>query len=40
MDGGSILPALLLGLALFVAVSLANAVVIRGRINKIWNNKN
>ena len=40
MDGGSILPALLLGLVLFAAVSLANAVVIRRRINKIWNNKN
>ena len=40
MEDGSILPAILLGTALFVVVSLANALVIRGRINKIWNNKN
>jgi len=36
---GSIMPAVLLGIILFLAVSLANAWVIRRRINIIWNNK-
>ncbi len=36
VGGESILPALLFGLALFVAVSLANALIIRRRINTIW----
>lgn len=40
MDDVSILPALLFGLVLFVTVSLANAFIIRRRINIIWNNKN
>ena len=35
----SILPAILLGLALFALISLANAVIIRRRINLIWQNK-
>ena len=39
MSGGNILPALMLGIVLFALVSLANAYVIRNRINKIWNNK-
>ena len=39
MQDGSILPAILLGIALFAIVSLANALVIRHRINIIWNNK-
>ena len=39
MTAGSILPAILLGLILFVTVSIVNAVVIRRRINIIWNNK-
>ena len=39
MYDGSILPAVLLGLVLFIIVSLANAYVIRNRINIIWNNK-
>ena len=39
MQDGSILPAILLGIALFARVSFANAWVIRRRINTIWNNK-
>ncbi len=39
MQDGSILPAVLLGIVLFAIVSLANALVIRRRINIIWNNK-
>ena len=39
MQDGSIVPAILLGLALFVVVSIANAIVVRRRINRIWNNK-
>ena len=39
MQGGSILPAILLGILLFVIVSIANCIVVRRRINKIWNNK-
>ena len=39
MKDGSILPAVLLGIVLFAIVSLANAFVIRRRINIIWNNK-
>ena len=39
MQDGSILPAILLGIALFAIVSFANAWVIRRRINTIWNNK-
>ena len=39
MQDGSIMPAILLGIALFAIVSLANAWVIRRRINIIWNNK-
>jgi len=36
IGGENILLALLFGLALFVAVSLANALIIRRRINTIW----
>lgn len=36
----SILPAIVLGFVLFVIVSLANAAIIRRRINIIWNNRN
>ena len=39
MTAGSIWPAILLGLALFAIISLANAIIIRRRINRIWNNK-
>ncbi|MBO7119065.1 MAG: ABC transporter permease [Bacteroidaceae bacterium] len=39
MTAGSISSAILLGVAIFVVISLANAVIIRRRINKIWNNK-
>ena len=39
MQDGSLLPAALLGLLLFVTVSLANAAAVRRRINTIWNNK-
>ena len=39
MQGGSILPAILLGIGLFVIVSIANCIVVRRRINRIWNNK-
>ena len=39
MQDGSMLPAALLGLLLFVTVSLANAAAVRRRINTIWNNK-
>jgi len=39
MQDGSLVPAILLGLALFVIVSIANAIVVRRRINRIWNNK-
>ncbi len=39
MQGGSILPAILLGLLLFIIVSIANCIVVRRRINGIWNNK-
>jgi len=39
MQDGSLLPAIQLGLLLFVIVSLANAFAIRRRINIIWNNK-
>ncbi len=38
MPDGSLLPAILLGLALFLLVSIANALVIRHRINIIWKN--
>ena len=39
MQGGSILPAILLGIGLFIIVSIANCIVVRRRINRIWNNK-
>lgn len=39
MTAGSIWLAILLGIAIFVIISLANAVIIRRRINKIWNNR-
>lgn len=39
MQGGSILPAILLGLSLLIVVSIANCIVVRRRINGIWNNK-
>ena len=39
MTAGSVWAALLLGVALFVIISLANALIIRRRINRIWNNK-
>ena len=39
MTAGSIWPAILLGLALFAIISLANAIIIRRRIDRIWNNK-
>jgi hypothetical protein len=39
MQGGGILPAVLLGLLLFIIVSIANCIVVRRRINGIWNNK-
>ena len=39
MTEGSILLTMLLGLALFVIVSIANCIVVRRRINRIWNNK-
>lgn len=38
MQGGSILSAILLGLVLFVIVSLVNVIIIRHRINQIWKN--
>ena len=39
MTGSGIMPAILLGIVLFVAVSIANAIAIRNRINHIWKNK-
>lgn len=39
MSDGSILPAILLGIGLFIIVSIANCIVVRRRINRIWNNK-
>lgn len=39
MSVGNILLAVLLGFMLFTIISLANAVIIRRRINYIWNNK-
>ena len=39
MSDGSILPAILLGIVLFIIVSIANCIVVRRRINRIWNNK-
>ena len=39
MSDSSILPAIALGIVLFVIVSIMNAVIIRRRINIIWNNK-
>ena len=39
MQGGSILPAILLGLSLLIIVSIANCIVVRRRIDSIWNNK-
>lgn len=39
MTEGSILPTILFGFALFIIISLANAIIIRRRINKIWYNK-
>jgi hypothetical protein len=39
MTIGYIWAAVLLGLALFAIISLANIVIIRRRINNIWNNK-
>ena len=38
MTEGSILPAILLGLALFLIVSIVNILIIRHRINQIWKN--
>ena len=38
MQCGSILSAILLGLVLFVIVSLVNVIIIRHRINQIWKN--
>ena len=38
MAEGSILPALMLGIVLFMVISLANAIIIRHRINIIWKN--
>ena len=39
MEDGSMLPALTLGVALLVLVSLCNLVVIRNKIVKIWKRK-
>lgn len=39
IPNGSMLPAAGLGILLFCLVSCANAVIIRNRINHIWNNK-
>ena len=39
MSDSSILPAIALGIVLFVIVSIVNAIIIRRRINIIWNNK-
>ena len=39
MTAGSIWPAILLGLALFAIISLANAIIIRRRTDRIWNDK-
>ena len=38
MTGGSILPAILLGILLFTFVSCMNVLIIRHRINQIWKN--
>ena len=38
MSDGSILPAILLGIILFIVVSIVNALIIRRRINYIWKN--
>ena len=38
MTGGSILPAILLGILLFATVSIVNVLIIRHRINRIWKN--
>ena len=38
MTGGSILPAILLGILLFAFVSCMNVLIIRHRINQIWKN--
>ena len=39
IEDGSMLPALTLGVALLVLVSLCNLVVIRNKIVKIWKRK-
>ena len=38
MTGGSILPAILLGILPFAIVSIVNVLIIRHRINQIWKN--
>ncbi len=39
MDGGSILPAIVLGLILFAIVSLFNVLAVRSKVMAIWRNK-
>lgn len=39
MDGGSLLPSILLGLVLFLVVSLFNVVAVRNKVMAIWHNK-
>lgn len=39
LDDGSLLPALILGLVLFVIVSLCNLIAIRHKIISIWKRK-
>ncbi len=39
MDGGSVLPALLIGLLLFAVVSIFNVMAVRNKVMAIWRNK-
>lgn len=39
MEGGGILPAIILGLALFFVVSLINVIAVRNKVMAIWRNK-
>lgn len=40
LNDGSMIPSLLLGLALFVVISVLNCIVINRKIMRIWNRKN
>ena len=39
IDEGGMLPSVLLGVALFVLISLINMIVIRAKVMKIWKHK-